>query len=230
MTRSPFLSLLVVALVTACATPPPTLTSPPPVAAAVPRGTLLEGVVRAASGQPVEGAWVSLIPTEPTWSPSTAPPFARVESSAGGRFRFEGAPAGTYGLSATAPGHATVFRVDVKLEADARVGDVELAFAPEGHEVRGELRDGLGRAVEQAAWVAISRISNTQGDVAYVRADARGAYAVTLPKGSYILEALVPGHEGVKQVVETSAPRTVSLVADTAPVSTPPSEELVAWL
>jgi erythromycin esterase len=195
---------------------------------------LIEGVVRGATGEPVAEALLSLVPADPNWEPSTTPPTTRVRTSADGRFRIEGAPAGSYALNVTAPGFITTYRTGLQLGADQRLQNQEVKLEAGGVVLQGTVKRRDGRPVAEA-WVGAARESSELGDIAYVRADANGAFSIQVaPGGEYTLYAQAPGHTGSFSPVPVEAtpggvpPQELQLTP--LPVETPPPAEVVDWL
>jgi len=195
------------------------------------KGMLLEGVVRNASGESVAEAWVSLVLEAATWSPLKDSPAARVRTGADGRFRIEGVPAGGYALNVTAPGLTTRYRTGLKLEAGQPLTNEEVRLEPKGVLLQGLARKRDGTPVSEA-WVGVARISNDLGDIAYTRADAKGAWSVQVPPGDYMLYTEAPGHSGaVSSVkVEEGTPLSEDVYLDHPVIETPPSAEVVELL
>jgi erythromycin esterase len=195
------------------------------------KGTLLEGVVRNASGEPVAEALVSLVSETTTWNPLKDPPAARVRTAADGRFRIEGVPAGGYAMNVTAPGLTTRYRTGLKLEVGQPLTNEEVRLEPKGVLLQGLARKRDGTPVPEA-WVGVARISNDLGDIAYTRADAKGAWSVQMPPGDYMLYTDAPGHSGaVSSVkVEEGTPLSQDVYLDNPLIETPPSAEVVELL
>jgi len=232
MTRLSRMMLLAVWMAACAKTPSPDSAAPPastPAPAA--KSTLLEGVVRNAAGEPVAEAWVSLVSESKEWDPLKAPPAARVRTSADGRFRIEGAPAGGYALNVTAPGLTTSYRLGLKLEAGQPFTNQEVRLEPKGVLLQGVARKRNGTPVPEA-WVGVARVSNDQGDIAYTRADAKGAWSVQLAPGDYSVYTEAGGLGGATTAVALveDTPLTQDVYLDSAVVETPPSAEVVELL
>ena len=211
------LPLLLLAL--ACASPPSSRAR-------------LEGRVTDASGQPVEGAVVALIPAHSDWEAFQDAPTGRVRSAADGHFHFEELEADAYLLSATAPGHTTHFTSSLPLGEGEALRDVTLRLEPPSARVEGRVlaEDGTSTA---GAWVAVVRSGTRPSQVAYVQADDQGAYAVGLAAGDYALSTEREGlFSGTHPVTVRSPgpvhPRDVRLPRPS--VKTLAAPEVEAWI
>ncbi len=227
--------LILLAGWTAACSHPPSLASalPPPAAETAPaaESTLLEGVVRNAMGEPVAEAWVSVVSESPAWDPLFAPPAARVHTSSDGRFRIEGLPAGDYALNVTAAGLAASYRTGLKLEAGQPLTNQEVLLEPRGFVLQGTARKRDGTPVPEV-WVGVARVSHDMGDVAYTRADAKGAWSVKLLPGEYTLFTEASGHSGTSTPVTVAKGASLSqdVYVEDMVIEAPPSDEVVALL
>jgi MFS family permease len=159
----------------------------------------LSGVVRSAGqgGVPLAGARVVV-------SDRSGRVVASAVTSGDGAFTVEGAPAGRYALTATAPGHLPARR-DVELNGHAGTTQLTLPLEREAH--------GFVRAPGGAPMPGISvTAASVSGEiVAGATTDADGWYRLTgLGDGEHVLVA--GGHEPVSAPVEVTSGETTSVV------------------
>jgi erythromycin esterase len=184
-------------------------------------------VLADASGAPVDGALVTLVPHfELEDESGPALPFTCV-SSAGGRFRFDGVPAGRYGLTATSPRGAAyggVVEIGPAPRPEARLTLRDGAFT-----VRGRVTDDAGAPVPRAA-VRAARFSEDEGEVYAAITDDAGRYALALPGGlPFVLVADAPPRPRAHRRIEP-APGTADLTLSPPPPPRPSDEAIAAWL
>jgi MFS family permease len=158
----------------------------------------LSGTVRSAGqgGTPLAGAKVVI--TDPAGRV-----VASTVTSGDGAFTVEGAPAGSYALTATASGHLPASR-DVELNGHTETAQLTLPLEREVH--------GFVRAPGGAPMPGISvTAASASGEiVASGTTDADGWYRLTgLGDGEHVLVA--GGHEPVSSVVEVTSGETTSV-------------------
>lgn len=130
------------------------------------------GTVRDASGKPVVGALVAVIPTCPSRADATA------TTGADGRFTVT-VPSGRHALTATAPGLAGGYRPMATMDDPVADADVVVGGAS-SFTVTGKTLVS-GAPPPAGTLVSASRVSEVEGDVFYAATDATGAYALALP-------------------------------------------------
>lgn len=160
----------------------------------------IAGRVRDAAGAPVAGALVALARVS---TPASETP-AFTTSDKDGAFRIDAPTAGTYALTTTAPGKVGAFRGEVAFDG-ARTVDVELTLGDQGVTYSGRVTDIKGHPLASAL-VALSRVSNERGDTWYVRANASGSYAATVPAARYGVAASAPGFSTDQQYPKGDSP------------------------
>ncbi|MEV7465719.1 MFS transporter [Streptomyces kronopolitis] len=152
------------------------------------------GRVADASGAPVPGASVTLIDRQGRQAGVTA-------AGADGRYALDAPTAGTYVLTAAAPGHTPHAASATSHGAQAR-RRVDLILAATGR-LHGTLSGGPdGNALDGGSIV----VTDARGEVvARTLSDAEGGWEVTqLPPGSYTLVLGAPGHRPQARALELS--------------------------
>jgi RNA polymerase sigma factor (sigma-70 family) len=144
-------------------------------------------VLAAATGEPLGGALVMVMPHAPG-GPSIAP---RVLTDAEGSFRIEGLPAGRYTITAAAFGHLPARHDALELAPGEQRHALQLAVAPGGNALEGTITDIGGGPIEGALVQAFrSQLGMEQQRVAYgAITDAEGHYRMMLPDGRWTMEA-----------------------------------------
>jgi erythromycin esterase len=179
-----------------------------------PRSIALEGTVVDAAGQPVAGAEVALV----------APAGIRqhVVSDAGGRFHFD-AETGRWAVSAQHAGMVGGFVDTAQFDNDARAIRIALA-ASGGVVIHGTLKPGKPMPDSH---VAVSIVSEHEGDSFAAPVAADGTFELTLPRGDGYAAELIAGGVG-----RGSARRTGDRVEIAIPLAVlaPPPHEVVDWI
>lgn len=150
----------------------------------VDRAAGFHGMVADASGTPVPGASVTLIDRQGRQAGVTA-------AGADGRYALDAPAAGTYVLTAAAPGHAPHAASATSRGAQARPR-VDLTLTGTGR-LHGTLSGGPdGNALDGGSVI----VTDARGEVvARTTSGAEGRWEVTqLPPGSYTLVLSAPGH------------------------------------
>jgi MFS family permease len=158
----------------------------------------LNGVVRSAAqgGVPLAGAKVVV-------SDPAGHVVASAVTSGDGAFSVQGAPAGTYALTATASGHLPASQ-QVQLNGHAETTELTL---PLEREVHGFVRTPAGAPVPG---ISVTAASASGEIVASGVTDADGWYRLTgLNEGEHVLVA--GGHEPVSAAVEVTSGETTSV-------------------
>jgi MFS family permease len=172
---------------------------------------VLNGVVRSAAqgGVPLAGAKVVV-------SDPAGQVVASAVTSGDGAFSVQGAPAGTYALTATASGHLPASQ-QVQLNGRAETAQLTL---PLEREVHGFVRTPVGAPMPG---ISVTAASASGEIVASGITDADGWYRLTgLNEGEHVLVA--GGHEPVSVAVEVTSGQTTSVtirVGGMAAPSTP---------
>jgi erythromycin esterase len=142
----------------------------------------VKGTVRAPDGTPVPGTFVCALPdplTEEVREPS-----ATARTDATGAFTLE-LPAGTYMVSATAPGLAGAVARKVQENASA----VALELTKSGRTLSGRVTAPDGKAAAKAWVFAIDPRGPTDPAVLVVPAGEDGRFSLTVPRAPYVLAA-----------------------------------------
>lgn len=138
-------------------------------------------------------------------------------SDASGRYAFENLEAGTYTLTATAPGHRTATR-SVPLRSDAEVG-INLPVAANTDDdddddndgrgaVSGVIVDSDGRAISGAS------IRLTPGNYS-TTTDSQGRFSLpSIADGTYMLHLRAQGYPAMNRKVTIGSDRTITLTMD----------------
>jgi hypothetical protein len=169
-----------------------------------PRGGI-EGRVVSADGKPVEGALVAAIAEE---GEGARRPVATARTLAGGAFRLDNVMPGGYVVSATAPGRAAAFRAGLTVLPGETLRGVEIKLGAAGVTISGFVRDSGGGPIARPE-VRASRHSSDTGDLFQVIGNDDGAYAITVPSGSYTLAADADGYAPADKLVLAQADQRV---------------------
>jgi erythromycin esterase len=164
-------------------------------------------MVRDATGAPLAGALVAAVPADATETGRVA---GLVTSNADGTFALERLAPAAYGVTATAGGHEGAFVGHVVVEA-TQPARADLKLGAGGVTFDGTVTD-LGGHPIGAALVACGRSSKEAGDVWFTKADAAGAFRITVPRASYTIVAKVSGYGVRPEYVDgTTAPSPIKL-------------------
>jgi hypothetical protein len=161
------------------------------------RGSIARGVVRdALTGAPIEGALVvsqrdaptQLLPLTSENGPAGC--LATTLTGPDGSFELAALSRGRHVLRATKAGHAAAWSQPIEIAAESARDGIQLALGP-GATIYGHATHPDG-SPWSAAYVVASRLDydfdSHVMSVAYVTADADGAYAITdLPGGPYVV-------------------------------------------
>lgn len=157
----------------------------------------LRGTVEA-DGEPVAGAVVTVITTDP--DAGTDPHTTRSEPD--GRFELLALPAARYTISATAAGHLPAVLRSLELRADA---SITLTLTSGGQPLGGTISDATGGALEGA----LVRVTPLSGVAALRRLDGfatlsaeDGAYALHVAPGRYRVDVSHPDYAPEHRAVD----------------------------
>jgi len=186
------------------------------------RGKIV-GIVKDSEGQAVPGALVAVLP-------ATASREAQlVKSDRDGHFSVQGLTVGSYALTATAPGRVAAYHEPIQIAARA-VQHLELQMVGEALTLRGSLVDRTGRPIGNATIRAV-RLSRSTGDIFIGKSEVSGAFALTVPKGKYIVMLEAPELGADPKTIEGSGDVYVDFDLRRAfPVDKPPPREVIEWL
>ncbi|MEO8586658.1 MAG: erythromycin esterase family protein [Acidobacteriota bacterium] len=188
------------------------------------RAAELSGTVRGPDGAPVAGALVAAVSTtaEGIYDPPTT------KSGPDGSFRLTGLPAGTYGVTATAPGLEGAFLGRVPTRNGETPSSVVLALAPPRWSLRATVTDRKGREIAGTRLFA-ARVSEDRGDIWVAEAGPDGRVAIALPEAAYVVSATAPGFENESRSVRVGeTPALILRLESSAEARSPASEPVVA--
>lgn len=226
--------LVSVLLLAACTTQVPAAApigvpaAPTPAATRAAPAAALDGVVRDASGAPVAGAWVTLVP--PTAPRDGEAITVRVRTAATGAFRFETLPPARYALTATATGHAAALAGLVEVGAGAPPAHAEVRLLPsQGFVLSGSVRDTAAAPLPGVEVVAME-LDAREGAVFATETDGDGRYAIDLVPGvPYLVAAAARGRPHAFHMLDESRTTADLVLLGVAPPR-PPDASLAAWL
>jgi erythromycin esterase len=183
----------------------------------------ITGIVVDASGLPVQGARVALVPMG-LFDPSGAR-FVQVKSATDGSFRFEGVGAGRYGVTATAPDRTAAWVADVEA---GRAG-LRLRLSTGGRRLSGRVTDRSGRP-RGGAEIRLARGLGDNGDVFLVESAADGRWSARIPEGDYSVNAVVATDYAAAPRALPRRRNSVDLVLDPVWPPGPPPAAVVEWM
>ncbi|WP_114579673.1 carboxypeptidase regulatory-like domain-containing protein, partial [Saliphagus sp. LR7] len=164
---------------------------------AVPAGATVEGTVTdAESGDPIEGATVTLDADGGTYTATT---------DADGTYSLAGIPAGEHEITVTAEDYAEITET-IEVPEDGAV-TYDAALEPAPGSISGQVTaSDDGEPVEGVTIVG----ENGDGDTYETTTDAEGQYALDVPAGTYVVTvaATPPGYQP-EEIVTVSAGETV---------------------
>jgi len=190
----------------------------------LPAGSVAGRVIDA-TGRPVAGARVELVPVGPPRASAAPAGFARTTTGADGAFAFSHLADGTYAVVAEAPEtgpHAGLGRTslgDLRVEGGARTAGVDVCLHP-GREVSGTALDADGRPVAGATVFVLDASGRPLGRFSQIRSGpdgafrcgplAPGSYAIVARTGEYAtrvprrveIDDPEPGEDGADEAVE----------------------------
>ena len=177
------------------------------------------GSVRDEAGKPIAGAIVLLTPKSFEASMGRTgerPQPVHVRSDVGGGFSIPDVPVGRYTVSASAAGYLTASHLTLRVMAGRTPPPVALVLQAGGHRVHGRVEDVSGGPVEGALVSVVrmdaqSPLRQTYAPSATLSNDD-GAFAVTLPSGSYAASVTHPDYVTATELfVVTDGPRELNL-------------------
>jgi protocatechuate 3,4-dioxygenase beta subunit len=146
--------------------------------------TRASGIVKAQSGDPIEGALVVLTSLESEPDEESDP--VHVLSDAKGEWSLEGVNSGRYSISASALGFLSGRLADVELQAQDENPGLNFTLAAGGQRFHGRVADVSGGEIE-GAFVMVSPIRGLfgrgDGPSITARTDGEGRFEMQVPKG-----------------------------------------------
>ena len=144
-----------------------------------------------------------------------------------GHFRLDGLAPGEYGVTAT----LAAASLRTAATSSSRSANRLTATSRRRHGVTlsGHVRDDRGDPIAGAE-VRAARFSDVNGDLFYARTDDTGAFAVTLPSGSYGVATQAPGRASDPESAPLTGNRTVELVARRVAPPGPAPREVIDWM
>jgi len=177
------------------------------------------GVVRDTEKKPIAGAVVLLTPKSfesRMGQPGERPQPVHVRTDAGGGFAIEDVPVGRYTVSASARGYLTASHLAVRVGPGKAPPSLELFLSAGGHLLTGTVEDVSGGPVE-GALVSVIRhdgqnlLRQTFAPSA-APTDEDGAFALTLPSGTYSATVTHPDYVMAMKTFEMAdADRTLDV-------------------
>lgn len=221
--RRGLLVLLVIGAVAACGDrrqPSAPVTTATAAKSAPPPDDALVGVVEAPDGVAAPGAVVALNPVH-------GKRLALVRTDGQGRFRIA-RPHEPFAITVTDPRGTAVFVPPLDPKSQPSTPHLRLGDAAAGTTIAGTLRLA-GGAPPAGTFVSASRVSKDEGDVFFGAVSETGAFALTLPPGTYWLS--VDGEGLVQRSVKVSGDvgARAQIVLEASPRA-PAPDEVVSWL
>jgi erythromycin esterase len=200
--------------------PPGTSPQVAPASTSAPVGPcVVEGTVRSASGEPVNGALVAII------VPYASAEKAVVRTTPSGAFCFAGIEHGEYSLTATAPAGAAA-SVEPFATQDRSRG-LDLRLGASAMTLRGTVK---GENVGNVARARVRFIRESDGQFFVVESDAEGHFAAQLPPGAYWPEVETPTAAVKSDRILLDRDAIVDLVLEPRnPPGMPPPDAVVDW-
>ncbi len=144
-----------------------------------------------------------------------------------GQFRFDNLSRGDYFVTATAPLLVSVYRKDIRIDANATSARVELALRRGGVLISGTAKTAGGaRAPGAVVWA-----TGLAEGVFHAISDRRGFYRLLVPAGTHVVEAEANGLFTERQVIRATRGRTVNLRLDPSPLASGPApQNVIEWV
>ncbi len=174
----------------------------PPDSQAQEKSASIAGQVADTSGQPIEGASVSLLPISGQ-SASLNTYESVTLTTDKGAWALKGVPSGSYSVSASAPGYLPT-HLQIELASGEQRDSLRFELIAGGIALSGQVSDALGGtlagAVVQALPLAASGRQESPRSVG-TQADGDGKYQINLPPGNYLVWAFQEGYVSISHQV-----------------------------
>jgi len=152
------------------------------------RESFVSGRVEHASGAPVDGGFVQLVPEDETnsWL-YVLPAFGWEETSQDGSFRVGGLPAGRYRLSVGADGMISPKAETIEVPEGAGVAGIRLVLTPGTHRLAGRVVDAAGTPIPGARVRAVTEFKFDEEPTSFTRRRVE-----TREDGRFAIEGIGP--------------------------------------